>query len=100
MAKGYFGSKHRLYRVAQGQLLKSLAYAFADRRKKKREFRRLWIARINAAARTHDLSYSRLMNGLKRAGVDVNRKVLADLAINDSNAFSQLVSVAKANINS
>lgn len=98
-AKGYFGSKHRLFRVAQAQLLKSLAYAFADRRKKKRDYRRLWIARINAAARMHDLSYSRLMNGLKKAGVEVNRKMLADLAINDAGAFGHLVDVAKGQVN-
>ncbi|MGE5508576.1 MAG: 50S ribosomal protein L20 [Chitinophagales bacterium] len=95
LARGYFGSKHRLFRVANGQVLKSLAYAFADRRKKKRDFRKLWIARINAAARNHGLTYSRMVNGLKKAGVEVNRKMLADLAVHEPGAFGQLVSVAK-----
>lgn len=94
-ASGYFGSKHRLFRVAQAQVLKSLAYAYADRRKKKRDFRKLWIARINAAARNHGMSYSRLINGLKKAGVEVNRKMLADLAVHDAGAFGRLVTVAR-----
>lgn len=94
-AKGYRGSKHRLFRVANNQVLKSLAYAFRDRRNKKRDFRRLWIIRINAAARMNGMSYSTLINGLKKAGVQVNRKVLADLAIHDDKAFKDLVGVAK-----
>lgn len=98
LARGYFGSKHRLFRVANGQVLKSLAYAYIDRRKKKRDFRKLWIARINAAARTQGLSYSRLINGLKKAGVEVNRKMLADLAVHDENAFGRLVATAKAGL--
>jgi len=95
LAKGYRGSKSKLFRVADTQLLKSLAYAYRDRRNKKRDFRRLWIARINAAARMNGISYSRFMNGLKQAGVAINRKMLADMAINDSNAFVQLVEMAK-----
>ncbi|MCL5056835.1 MAG: 50S ribosomal protein L20 [Actinobacteria bacterium] len=95
LAKGYRGSKSKLFRVADTQLLKSLAYAYRDRRNKKRDFRRLWIARINAAARMNGISYSRFMNGLKQAGVTINRKMLADMAVNDSNAFVQLVEMAK-----
>ena len=96
LAKGYFGSKHRLYKVANQQVMKSLMYAYRDRRQKKRDFRKLWIARINAAARLNDLSYSRFMHGLKLAGIEVNRKMLADLAINDEKAFAQLADQAKA----
>lgn len=95
IARGYFGSKHRLFRVANAQVLKSLAYAYSDRRKKKRDFRQLWIARINAAARTQGLSYSRLINGLKKAGVEVNRKMLAEMAVHDEQAFGRLVAVAR-----
>ncbi|HBK69737.1 MAG TPA: 50S ribosomal protein L20 [Firmicutes bacterium] len=95
LTKGYRGSKSRLYRVANEQLLKSLAYAYRDRRAKKRDFRKLWISRINAAARMNGLSYSVFISGLKKAGVQINRKVLADLAVNDSSAFEKLVSVAK-----
>jgi large subunit ribosomal protein L20 len=98
LAKGYRGAKSKLYRVANTQLLKSLAYAYRDRRNKKRDFRRLWIARINAAARMNGISYSRFMNGLKQAGVDINRKMLADMAVNDSGAFGQLVEVAKSKL--
>nr|WP_295969931.1 50S ribosomal protein L20 [uncultured Bacillus sp.] len=98
LAKGYFGSKHTLYKVANQQVMKSLQYAYRDRRQKKRDFRKLWIARINAAARINGLSYSRLMHGLKLAGIEVNRKMLADLAINDANAFAELASVAKTNL--
>lgn len=98
LAKGYRGSKSKLFRVADTQLLKSLAYAYRDRRNKKRDFRRLWIARINAAARMNGISYSRFMNGLKQAGVTINRKMLADMAVNDSNAFVQLVEMAKTKI--
>jgi large subunit ribosomal protein L20 len=95
LAKGYRGSKSKLYRSALTQLLKSQSYATRDRKQRKREFRRLWIARINAAARDNGISYSRLMCGLKQAGVTVNRKMLADLAVNDVAAFSQLVETAK-----
>ena len=95
LAKGYRGSKSKLYRSAVTQLLKSQTYATRDRKQRKRNFRRLWIARINAAARVNGISYSRLMCGLKQAGVTVNRKMLADLAINDAAAFAQLVEMAK-----
>lgn len=98
LAKGYFGSKHTLYKVANQQVMKSLQYAFRDRRQKKRDFRKLWIARINAAARINGLSYSHLMHGLKLAGIEVNRKMLADLAITDANAFAELANVAKQQI--
>lgn len=95
IAKGYRGSKSRLFRPANTQVLKSLAYALRDRRAKKRDFRKLWITRINAAARMNGMSYSTFINGLKKAGVQVNRKVLADLAVSDSQAFKDLVGVAK-----
>ncbi|RFU65954.1 50S ribosomal protein L20 [Peribacillus glennii] len=95
LAKGYYGSKHTLYKVANQQVMKSLQYAFRDRRQKKRDFRKLWITRINAAARINGLSYSRLMHGLKLAGIDVNRKMLAELAIADEQAFAQLATAAK-----
>lgn len=95
MAKGYRGTKSKLFRRANQQVLKSLSYAFRDRKRNKREFRRLWIARINAAARMNGLSYSNLINGLKKAGVVVNRKMLADLAVHDAAAFGQLVETAK-----
>ncbi|HBV98806.1 MAG: 50S ribosomal protein L20 [Peptococcaceae bacterium BICA1-7] len=98
LAKGYRGSKSKLFRVADTQLLKSLAYSYRDRRNKKRDFRRLWIARINAAARMNGISYSRFMNGLKQAGVAINRKMLADMAVNDASAFGQLVKMAKTKI--
>ena len=95
LAKGYRGSKSRLFRVANAQVLKSLAYALRDRRAKKRDFRKLWITRINAAARMNGMSYSTLISGLKKAGVEVNRKALADLAVHDDQAFKDLVGVAK-----
>ena len=98
LAKGYFGSKHTLYKVANQQVMKSYLYAYRDRRNKKRDFRRLWITRINAAARINGLSYSRLMHGLKVAGIEVNRKMLADLAISDEKAFAELATVAKSNL--
>ena len=94
LAKGYFGAKSKQYRAASQQVMKSMAYAYVGRKHKKREYRKLWIARINAGARICGTSYSRLINGLKVAGVDINRKVLADLAVNDMNAFKQLVEVA------
>ncbi|MCZ8533134.1 50S ribosomal protein L20 [Psychrobacillus psychrodurans] len=95
LAKGYYGSKHTLYKVANQQVMKSFMYAYRDRRNKKRDFRRLWITRINAAARMNGLSYSRLMHGLKLAEIEVNRKMLADLAVRDSQAFTQLADAAK-----
>ncbi|WP_053367349.1 50S ribosomal protein L20 [Bacillus sp. FJAT-27245] len=95
LAKGYFGSKHTLYKVANQQVMKSLMYAYRDRRQKKRDFRKLWITRINAAARINGLSYSRLMHGLKLAGIEVNRKMLAELAVSDAAAFAELANVAK-----
>ena len=98
LAKGYRASYSKLYRVAKQQTLRSGAYAFAHRRKKKGDFRKLWITRINAAARMNGMSYSKLMHGLKVAGIDLNRKVLADLAVNDAAAFAQLVEKAKAAI--
>jgi len=98
LAKGYFGSKHRLFRVANQQVMKSYMYAYRDRRNKKRDFRKLWITRINAAARMNGLSYSRLMHGLKVAGIEVNRKMLADLAVTDAQAFAQLADTAKKSI--
>jgi len=99
LAKGYFGSKHRLFKTANAQVMKSLLYAYRDRRQRKRDFRKLWITRINAAARMNGLSYSKLMHGLKEAGVDINRKMLADLAVNDQKAFNELVELAKGKIN-
>lgn len=98
LAKGFRGSRSKLFRVANQAVMKSLAYAYRDRRQKKRDFRKLWIARINAATRMNGMSYSRFINGLKKAGVEVNRKMLADLAVNDTKAFNQLIEVAKANL--
>ena len=94
-AKGYFGAKSKLYRIARQAVMKSGQYAYVGRRRKKRDFRQLWIARINAAARMNDISYSRLMHGLKVANVDLNRKVLADIAVNDAAAFTALCNQAK-----
>ena len=99
LAKGYYGAKHKLYRVAKQQVMKSYMYAYRDRKQKKRNFRKLWIARINAAARMNGLSYSKFMHGLKLANIDLNRKVLADLAINDAEAFSALTEQAKEALN-
>jgi len=97
-AKGYWGGRSRLFKTANEAVIKAQAYAYRDRRVRKREFRALWIARINAASRGHGLSYSRLADGLSKAGVEVNRKVLSDLAITDAAAFEQLVNVAKAHL--
>ncbi|CEH31713.1 50S ribosomal protein L20 [Aneurinibacillus migulanus] len=99
LAKGYFGSKHRLFKSANAQVMKSLLYAYRDRRQVKRDFRKLWITRINAAARMNGLSYSRFMYGLKAAGLEVNRKMLADMAVNDKEAFTQLANAAKEKLN-
>jgi large subunit ribosomal protein L20 len=96
LARGYRGSKHRLFKTANAQVMKSLLYAFRDRRQRKRDFRKLWITRINAQARVNGLSYSKLINGLKRAGIEVNRKMLADLAVNDKEAFASICEKAKA----
>jgi large subunit ribosomal protein L20 len=96
LAKGYFGNKSKSYRIAREAVMKSLNYAFIGRRQKKRDFRKLWIARINAAARQNGMSYSKLMHGLNLAGINLNRKVLADLAVNDAPAFAALVEKAKA----
>ena len=95
-AKGYFGSKHRLYKTAKEQLMHSGQYAFRDRKQKKREFRKLWITRINAACRLNEISYSRFIEGLTKAGVEVNRKMLSEIAINDQKMFSELVKTARA----
>lgn len=97
-ASGYRGSRGRLYRSAREQVLHSLRYSYNDRRKRKGDFRRLWIARINAAAREHGLSYNRLINGLKLAEVDVDRRVLSDMAVKDPAAFGALVEVARAGL--
>ena len=94
-AKGYFGSKHRLYKSAKEQLMHSGQYAFRDRKQKKRDFRKLWITRINAACRENEISYSRFIEGLHKAGVEINRKMLSEIAINDPKAFSDLVKLAK-----
>jgi large subunit ribosomal protein L20 len=97
LAKGYRGAKSKLFRAANQQVMKSLAYAYAHRKKRKGDFRKLWITRINAATRLSGMSYSTFINGLKKAGVNINRKVLADMAVNDLNAFNKLVEVAKGN---
>ena len=99
LAKGYRGSKHRLFKTAKDQVMKSYTYAFRDRNVNKRKFRELWIARINAAARMNDISYSKLMHGLKLANIDINRKMLADLAVNDAEAFKAIVDEAKKALN-
>lgn len=97
-AKGYFGAKSKLYRVARQAVMKSGNYAYVGRKQKKRDFRQLWIARINAAARLNGMSYSTFMHGLKVANIDLNRKVLADIAVNDATAFTALCEKAKAAI--
>ena len=97
IASGYRGQRSRLYRKAKEQMVHSLGYAYRDRRAKKGDFRRLWIQRINAAARANGMTYNRFINGLKNAGVEVDRKMLAELAVNDAAAFTALVDVAKAN---
>lgn len=95
-AKGYYGAKSRSYRAAKEQVQHSLQYEYRDRRNKKREIRRLWITRINAAARVHGLSYSQFMNGLKKANIELDRKILSDMAINDAPSFEKLVELAKS----
>ena len=96
MAKGYWGRKSTNYRIAKQAVMKSLTYAYTGRKLKKRDFRRLWITRISAACKCNDINYSRFMNGLKKSGVELNRKVLADLAVSDPAGFAQLVEKAKA----
>lgn len=98
LAKGYYGSKSKLYRVAREAVMKSLNYAYIGRKNKKRDFRQLWIARINAACRINEISYSKFMYGLKLAGINLNRKVLADMAVNDDKSFAALVKKAKAKL--
>ena len=98
LAKGYFGAKSKLYRVARQAVMKSQMYAYIGRKAKKRDFRSLWIARINAAARMNGLSYSKFMFGLKKAGIDLNRKVLSDMAITDPAGFTALTETAKAQL--
>lgn len=98
LARGYWGARSRLFRPANEAVMKALWYAYQHRRQRKGDFRRLWIARINAAARMHGMSYSRFMNGLRRSGVAVNRKLLADLAVRDAKAFNALVEQAKAGL--
>ena len=95
LSKGFFGARSRLLRTATEAVDRSLKYAYRDRRVRKRDFRKLWIVRINAAARIYDISYSRLIDGMKKAGVDINRKILSDIAVHDINAFSEIVNVAK-----
>ena len=98
LAKGYFGSKHALFKTAKEQVMHSLKYAYRDRKVNKRNFHKLWIVRINAASRANDLSYNQLMHGLKLANVDINRKMLADLAVNDPQMFNNLCETAKAQL--
>ena len=95
LAKGYFGSKHTLYKTAHEQVMRSLAYSYRDRKVRKRDFRKLWIQRINAACQLNGMKYSRFINGLNRAGIEVNRKMLAEMAVNDAAGFAQLVELAK-----
>ena len=95
-AKGYYSGKHRLFKSAKEQVEKGLQYAYRDRRVRRREFRRLWITRINAAARTFDISYSQLIDGMNKKGLEINRKMLADLAVRDINAFGEIVKAVKA----
>ena len=99
LAKGYFGSKHTLYKTANEQVMHSFKYAYNDRRKLKGNMRKLWITRINAAARMHDLSYSRLMHGLKLANIQINRKMLSEMAIHDEQGFAKICEEAKSVLN-
>ncbi|HHT50597.1 MAG TPA: 50S ribosomal protein L20 [Eubacteriaceae bacterium] len=99
LAKGYYGAKSKLYRPANEAVMRALRSAYVGRKLRKRDFRKLWITRINAAARINGLSYSKFINGLKLAGVDINRKMLAEIAVNDEESFKQLVNVAKEKIN-
>ena len=99
LAKGYYGGKSKLFKTANESVIRALRTAYVGRKNKKRDFRSLWIARINAAARMNDMSYSKVMNGIKLAGVDINRKMLSEIAINDPKAFTELVEVAKKALN-
>jgi large subunit ribosomal protein L20 len=98
LAKGYFGARSQLLRTASEAVDRAMKYAFRDRRVRKRDFRKLWIARINAAARINDITYSRLIDGMKKAGVEIDRKILADIAVHDPQAFSEIVNVAKGKL--
>lgn len=99
LAKGYVGARSKKYKIANESVLRALRFAYIGRKQRKRDFRKLWIARINAAARNNGMSYSKFINGLKLSGMEINRKMLADLAVNDELAFSKLVSIAKESIN-
>ncbi|WP_053956167.1 50S ribosomal protein L20 [Inediibacterium massiliense] len=99
LAKGYYGAKSKLFRVANQAVMKSLRYAYVGRKLRKRDFRKLWIARINAAARMNGISYSKLINGLKLSGIEINRKMLSEMAIHDAEGFAQLAEVAKQKVN-
>ncbi|WP_333859710.1 50S ribosomal protein L20 [Clostridium sp.] len=99
LAKGYYGGKSKLFKTANESVIRALRNAYVGRKLKKRDFRKLWIVRINAAARINGLSYSKFMNGIKTAGIDINRKMLSEIAINDPNAFTELAQVAKAQLN-
>jgi len=96
-AKGYRGARSKLYRTAKEAVARGLSYAYRDRKARKRDFRRLWIARINAACRTEGLNYNKFIDGLKKAHIEINRKILADMAVNDSDAFARIVEIAKEN---
>jgi len=98
MAKGFYGARSKQYRAAKQAVMRAMAHSFAGRKQTKRDFRRLWITRINAAARINGMSYSRFMNGLKQAGININRKMLAEMAIHDANGFAKLVDAAKAGL--
>ena len=98
LAKGYYGSKHTLYKTAHEQVMRSLQYAFRDRKQRKRNFRKLWIQRINAACQLNGMKYSRFINGLSNAGVEINRKMLAEMAVNDPAGFAQLAETAKSKL--
>lgn len=100
LARGYRGRKSKLFRMAKQQVVKSMAFSYVHRKQRRRDFRKLWIARINAAARTNNITYNRLMYGLKLAGVNINRKMLADLAVNDPSAFSKIAEIAKEKVDS
>lgn len=97
LAKGYRGDRSKIFRVANQSVMKALSYSYAHRKMRKRDFRQLWITRINAAARLNGMSYNRFINGLKKADIEINRKMLAELAVNDAQSFSELVNVAKSN---
>ncbi len=98
MAKGYFGARSRLLKTATEAIERAMKYSYRDRRVRKRDFRKLWIARINAAARSNDISYSRLIDGMKKAGVEIDRKILSELAIHEPQGFSEIVSIAKGKL--